>query len=136
MIILKGTKINGQGKLNDDSKKMFNAFIAKLQEGDEFHLIPKRPGKKRSLKQNAYYWGVIVNIIAEFMGEDENGAHEALRYRFLKVRNDRGEVYKIKSTTELSTAQAEDYYAKIRQTFSIEFGVQIPEPNETEFDYT
>lgn len=123
---------NGNLKLPD---ARFQKYCHGLKDG-EYQLEIKRHKKSRSLNQNRYYWKVIVNTVAEFQGEDDpEESHGNLKYLFLKVYDESGNIKRIKSTTELSTVEAEDYYAKIRRFFMIEYNVNIPEPNETIYDY-
>jgi len=92
--------------------------------------------KERSLNQNNYYWGVVVNTIANELGYLDKEMHELLKAEFLfemrEVKTKKGIklVKKYKSTTEITTKQYEDYLSKIRIWASTEFGIFIPLPNE------
>jgi len=84
--------------------------------------------KHRSMPQNRYYRGVVVPYFAEFTGYDNEEAHDALRQRFLSTVDSHG-LMKIRSTTELSTVEFEDYMAKCRR-LGDELGFYIPAPHE------
>ncbi|MBU1308800.1 MAG: hypothetical protein KKE30_04610 [Gammaproteobacteria bacterium] len=90
----------------------------------------------RSLPQNSYYWGVIVKIISDELGYSPAQIHEMLREEFLyevlhiKTRDGITQKKIAKSTTEITTTEAEDYYSSIRQWASITLGLWIPEPHE------
>lgn len=91
----------------------------------------------RSLPQQKYYFGVIVKIISDELGYSVNQIHEMLKQEFLfeilhiKTKTGIKEKRIVKSTTEITTAEAEQFYSDIRQWASIELGCWIPEPNET-----
>ena len=81
----------------------------------------------RSLNQNKYYWGVIIKMLGDEFGYIAEEMHDALRMRFLQVHTNK--LPTIKSTTELSTKEMEEYLSKIRQWASEE-GIFLPLPNE------
>lgn len=83
----------------------------------------------RSVKQNNYYRGVIVPIIAEATGYDEDSVHEALKEKF----NPREVVFGVDkpiSTTKMTTIQTEERNTKIREWASEFLHCYIPLPNE------
>lgn len=83
----------------------------------------------RSDKENRYYWAVIVKTLADFCGYTSEEMHEALKWQFLKVVTP-GKPNKVRSTSDLTTVEAEEYYESIRQWAAQEYGVIIPLPNE------
>jgi hypothetical protein len=124
------------GKLTLDSPTDFKWHLSGLKGAVQVTVAKKR--KPRSLEENNYYFGVIIKILSEEIGEDREILHENLKAMFLKVityKSMRGKNYKferVKSTTELSTIEAETYYEEIRQ-WAMEFlGVFIPLPNQVE----
>ena len=95
--------------------------------------MPIEPKEKnRSLRQNSYYWGVVTKLLSDHFGYTPDETHESLKMEFLKVHND-GKPDTIKSTTNLSTAEMEDYLSRVRIWASAEWQVFIPEPNECEW---
>lgn len=104
--------------------------------------------KRRSLNQNAYYFGVVIPAITKMFREhgnnvDNDDCHEFLKLRVGKLAQvfvtPEGEVMKgLGSTAKLSTIEFEAYMTKCR-AFAAEYGVIIKEPNEvdqpTEEDY-
>lgn len=92
--------------------------------------------RMRSLPQQRYYFGVIVKILSEHMGYTILETHEIMKAMFLSeikiVTTKAGakEVKIVKSTTEITTIEAEEYYSQIRIWASAELGCWIPEPNE------
>ena len=94
--------------------------------------------KKRSLEQNAYYFGCVVPIMqATFnqLGNDfsREQTHDILRAKFLTVdivNVDEVIAQRIKSTTELTTTQFAEYILQIQQWAASTFYVHVPDPNE------
>ena len=102
-------------------------------EGNEVEVTIDKKRKKRSRRENNYYWAVPVAIVAEFTGFTSEEAHESLKWLFLKKKNEVG-IETCRSTTELSTVEFEEYCSKIRQYFAETFQLDIPEPNEISWE--
>ncbi len=121
-----------------DNPIRFAAHVRSL-EGKPVELIVRKFRKSRSNPQNRYYWGVVIALLVEAFGWDDDEEsdkdaaeqmHDALRMMFLKVHFE--ELTTIRSTASLSTVEFEDYMLKCRK-FGAERGCQIPEPNEVEY---
>lgn len=93
----------------------------------------------RSNQQNRYYWGVVVELIYKALRDlgweiNREGTHELLRVRFLsedKLIGTDGEwITRVKSTTELSTAEFMDYTEDCKRFAAEYLNVNIPDPNE------
>lgn len=89
--------------------------------------------KIRSLEQNKYYWGVVVLMIAEQMGEDKETVHEILKNKFNPIRvvlPDQTISEYGGETKKLDTKQFGEYISLIKR-WSFEFmEITIPEPNQ------
>lgn len=117
------------GKLEFEKPGDFLTHLESL-DGDVDVTVDKRK-RKRSDKQNKYYRGVIVKMIADQMGEARHeSVHNMLRGFFLKDYIARFPT--TKSTTELSTVEMEEYHAKCRMWASQELGLYIPDPNSVD----
>lgn len=116
------------GKLTLNRPKDFQEYVRTLT-GDVVVTVKKR-GRIRSNQQNAYYWGVVVNMIAREIGDFPDEVHEAIKMKFLKVRDKPLPV--ARSTTSLSTGEMETYLANVRLWAQIELNIIIPLPNEIE----
>jgi hypothetical protein len=92
---------------------------------------------QRTLSQNAFYWSVIAPYAAKGLrdawGEDIDsiGAHDFLKAKFLRVpvSNKRtGELmgYRVRSTTDLDTAEFAAYIDKIVLFCAEQLGVAVP----------
>lgn len=103
--------------------------IKRFLEGSEVEITIGKRRKKRSLAQNAYMWGVVYAMIGEAAGYTPEEAHEALKWRFLRVHDD-SPIPTVRSTTELTTVEMEHYLAQCRQLAAELFALYIPDPNE------
>lgn len=84
--------------------------------------------KKRSLNQNAYYWGVVLKVLSDHTGFNTDETYQEMAKMFLSYQN--GAKTFVKSTTRLTTLEFEQYLEKIRQWAQVEMLVRIPLPNE------
>ena len=116
-----------------DAMKFFEGFRVKFS-------ITKI-SKKRSVNQNAFYWGVWIPIFQKlFMDEWQEfktpkEVHEILKTACNyeeRVNEATGEVFKFpKSTTKMSTYEWEkEFKPKVKQFAFDFFHVALPEPNE------
>ena len=106
---------------------------------DEVEVVLRKESKKRSLRQNRYYWAVIISELSTELGHSEDELHEIFKTMFLTsevdlVTNTGNKHFTIsKSTTELTTEKMEIYLGKIRQFAEMELGIYLPLPNEVDF---
>lgn len=116
-----------QGRFYPDNNKWFAEFARYNDKRVCLHVEPEK--KKRSNKQSAYYWGTCIEILADFLGYTANEMHDAARWELLRVRRD-GKPDTVRSTSDLSTVEMEDYLSRYRQWASVYHGCYIPLPNE------
>lgn len=81
--------------------------------------------KPRSLRENNYYWGVVLQTISDQSGYTPEEVHDAMRWKFLR-KGQRFET--VASTTSLSVHEFEDYLDKIRIWAAQELQLSIPLP--------
>jgi hypothetical protein len=98
--------------------------------GQDIELIIRKPKTSRSDNQSRYYFGVVVELLANELGYDKDEMHEILKYKFLQS-NSMGLPY-VKSTTKLSTGEFEDYLSKIKRWAAEFLHITIPDPGEAE----
>jgi hypothetical protein len=116
----------GNGKIWLECRADFAALIQKL-EGLDVEVILRKLRRKRSLKQNAYYWAVIVPMFQEAVPFDTpDEAHQALKMQFLTDRTKR--MPTIRSTTSLDTAEESTYIESCRNLYRSMFDAEIPDP--------
>lgn len=95
--------------------------------------------RRRSLNQNAYYWGSVVGPITQKFRDHGNNVDCEEVHQFLKehvgklkqalVSPDGEILTTIESTAKLSTTEMESYLEKVR-AWAAEMGVRITLPNE------
>ncbi len=114
------------------------AFVSKMEDGTPLDILIRKHRKKRSDAQRGYYFGYLVKTIQNSdlvhdPGENgKNRVHEGLKAKFL-MTEDPVFGWRIKSTNELSTAEAEVYHQEIRTWAEVAHQVLLL-PNEVEID--
>lgn len=117
--------------------------ILDAYNGHTIDITFKKRTNKRSNEQNSYYWAVILqifrNCIREEWGEiwSLNRTHEFLKsncnYEEI-VNEETGEILRnVRSTTDNSTVQQEEFHERCRQLCSTFFNIktkEIPLPNQ------
>jgi hypothetical protein len=139
-MIIKATAYikNGRVHISKNEQPAFLMRISKLKnQRAELQLII---GKKRTIPENNYYWGCIVEMIMleinEQWGEtfSKNDIHEFLKNRFLdgvEISNENGEIISIrKSTKDNTTTMQEEYHENCRRFAKDFLNLTIPLPNE------
>ena len=129
----RGTVINGKFRPYDKER-----FIAEFKslEGKRIEVIVRPESRQRSNPQNKYYWGVVLKILSNETGYEPDELHLIFKDLFLKEyaeinkEDKRIVIPYLKSTTELSTQEFEDYLTRIKRWAAIELNIYIPEPNE------
>lgn len=126
-------RITQQGALvmNNQNMKIYQSLMRRWA-GKEIILTIEEKKNRRSLRQNAYYWGVVIPLIAEYTGYSENDIHDLLKTMFLKkyiVLNGKEKTI-IRSTSELTTAEFAEYLKKIVQWAWDKLQIVIPEPEK------
>ena len=107
------------------SLKVWLSFL----EGKEIQVRVERKGKARSHKQNNYYWGVVVPILAEYWGLFDYEVDDILKNKFLKYTDENGRERTYRKR-DLTTLETELFYEQIRMWASAEENCFIPLPNE------
>ena len=96
-------------------------------------------GKKRNRKNSGttrqlrYYWGVIIDMIAEEMGETRENADLYLRMMFHFDEINGVKIPKSLKNTMTNTIEREEYFSSCRQWANEFFdNMWIPKPNEAD----
>ena len=111
-------------------------------------VVIKKEVKHRSRQEEKYYHGVVVAMVAEAMGIDNQMAHEFLKSLFLRVEEKTAggfRMERILSTVELSDASYREYWTKCQRWASLptlpeglgaDSGLElyIPAPNEIDYE--
>ena len=111
--------------------------VAKLKthllklKGLTVEVTVERRRKVRSNEQLNYYWGVVLQSIADECGyrerEEIQGLHEELKKKFLPLK---GKLQIATSTGSLNTVEFNDYIEKVRAWASEYLSLYIPDPSE------
>ena len=114
-------------------------FIESIKLGSfiDVDIIKKDIKVKRSTKQNAYYWAVVI----EMLKRETDNSYSSEDYHFwlkceilgTKKIGER-EIPKF-GTSELNSSQMEIYLQRCRDLAWNTFELYIPLPNETQFNY-
>ena len=107
----------------------FRLVFAKL-EGKAVEVVVRKKKKHRSGAQNAYYWGIVIDIISGATGFTPQEAHDAMRFKFLTDMT--GDLPKVKSTAELTTVEFLNYTASIQQWAAEFIDCFIPDPESVD----
>ena len=103
--------------------------LGKAWAGQSVHVRVLQPAKPRSIPQNNYYRGVVLDILADHLVYDVDELHELLKARFLGVENPDSPLPRARSTATLTTDAFERYLEQIRVFAAVEFGCVIPDPD-------
>lgn len=114
------------GKLTGFTEK-YQSYLKTL-EGKFVEVKVQKERNQRSLNQNNYYWGIVIELLSQHTGYTPDETHEICRYQFLKKVNDGGFEF-IQSTTKLSTTEFELYLEEVKRWAAF-LGLVIPNPNE------
>ena len=129
---LYGTITDKGFRFYDGEKEKLMMFTDSFPNGTEFEVIVRKRQNKRTAAENNYYWGVVVEVLGEFFGYDQEDMHELLKLQHnSKILNVKGKEVRIpQSTARLNIQQFEDYCERIRRWAATEYQVVIPLPNE------
>lgn len=117
-------------KLIIQHKDNFRLWISGL-EGSEVDIIIKKHRRRRSNRQNAYYWGVIVKLCAEYHGYTMNEMHKELKQEFIGNNLIDGDCL---TTSKMNGEQFSNYIEDIKREYAVSHGVNIPDPNEVDYN--
>jgi len=127
------------------------SYISAQSDGWYLFTISK-PKSSRTNQMNRYYWGVMIKMIAEETGYDDDQVHQLMKYKFgvvgeeppshririnpMEYKDDPvfdGNTNIPKSTAKYTVEEMQDYWQRITQWAAEFLGLQIPEPNEVEY---
>jgi hypothetical protein len=126
-----------QGRFAPEVQQAIREVMRRM-EGQKLRVQISKYRKKRSDRQNRYYWSCVVERVWDALVEAGNDMTKEETHDFLKnecklvieVMDPHGEIIQtLKSTTKLTTLEFENYMTKCR-VWAAERGIDIPEPNE------
>lgn len=123
-----------KGQVVFDDPRRWRGVVGR-HEGKRVKVTIERERKLRSLKANAYLWGVVYRTIAEWSGHDDEEIHDAMKSMFLPKRElllpTGEEIPAHGSTRVLDDVEFSDYVSKVKR-WAGEQGVLVPEPDDFE----
>ncbi len=123
--------IDDQGRIRLDARDRFLAYAATFR-GQRVELLLRKRKVQRSTQANRYYWGVVVAMIAEYLGYTPEEAHEAIAWHLLQRHDERGaKLPRRRSTASLTTEEFQEYLEQVRTFAATELGLAIPDPGAT-----
>jgi hypothetical protein len=127
-----------RGKLFIRNRAAFDLAVSMLHEEWELEVTVKRLRATRSLLQNAYYWGVVVQLLSEHTGYTPDEIHEVLKAKFIPKRlavcDGNGviqdELVLGGSTREMNKVEFGEFMEAVRQWAAETLDVVIPDPDQ------
>lgn len=122
------------GHVRVDDPQRWREYLQKF-EGRRIQVSARAERSERSLKANAYVWGVVYRELSEWSGHTPEEIHDVMRAMFLPAREivtpDGRKVAALGSTAALDVEAFGAYVDKIKQ-WAAEQGVNIPDPDEVD----
>lgn len=125
------------GRLEMRNRQAVQAQLQRMRDG-EVRITIERAHATRSAQANRYYWGVVVELLAEHTGYTPDEIHDVLKAKFLPKKlavidgngEIKGEFVIGGSSARLNTIEFGEYVMQIRQWALDDLGVAIPEPGD------
>ncbi len=124
------------GRLRVKNAGQFAADLARCRDG-AVSITVERKVATRSQRQNAYYWGVCLELVSEHTGYTPDEVHEFAKAKFLPKKlafaDGNGEVKDDMviggTTTKLDTIQFGEFIEAFRRWAAETLDVVIPDPD-------
>ncbi len=128
--------VDPRGVLRLDARSVLAAYLKRLAN-KPVELIVRVKRRQRSRNQNAWYWAVIVPMIAEHCGyqpHEHDALHDELVRMHLGLRPEPNPLKLRISTSDpdMSTADFAEYCEQVRIWAAADLGVVIPDPESAE----
>lgn len=111
---------------------LFAKHLASFPHNTPVDVTVTRHRRPRSVNQNRYYWGVVLNLIADHTGHTEEELHEIYKRKFLPARIVHYNGVDIRmptSTPDTDTLEFTNYIERIRAEAGM-MGITIPDPEQ------
>jgi hypothetical protein len=122
-----------KGRLVLEDSASYRKYIVGM-EGKRVSMSVKKYREPRTDNSNRYYWGVVIETIAEHLGYDKDDLHDALKFKFLssKCYDEKG-LLMIGSTAKLTTDEFTQYINKIVIWAAQDLQIYVPDPGHTDY---
>lgn len=126
------------GRLFLRNRRAFDQQVAQMPEKWTLEVTVKRLRATRSIQQNRWYWGCIIELLSEHTGYSPDEMHEVCKAMFIPkkvaLQDGNGEIKEELviggSSRSLNTLQFGEYCEAIRRWAATELDVNIPDPTE------
>jgi hypothetical protein len=121
----------GRCQFSDAQVAAIRAFVERFN-GKTVSVTWSKPKSTRSLRANAYYFGVVLTTISQETGNDVMDLHEAYKLMFITptfVKLGDREIEVRRTTTDLGVAGFAKYVDDIVAHAGRELGISIPAPH-------
>lgn len=133
--ILVTTAFVKEGKLYIPKRPAFDATV-KTWPNCQAVLRLEEHKDPRSIALNAYYWGVVIDLVSDTTGFTPEEAHEQMKElhlpKALVAQRGRGQIKNLRvfdgSTTDLSNEEEWRYIENIQQWAAVTIDTVIPDP--------
>ena len=114
------------GKLILDNPRYWKGMVMGFADAKVRIVLEKVRGT-RTQKQNRYYWGVVLELIAEHTGYLAEEVHEVMKSKFLRQKKvwRGGEITVLRSTSDLTSDEFGEYIEQVRAE-GAEMEIDIP----------
>ena len=113
---------NGKFEIGDGFKE-FSKMLLEKYEGKELNIFIEKRRKVRSLRQNAYYFGLVLKSISDYTGYEMEDLHNHFKTHLLKKKV--GNLDTHRSTTSLSTDEFTHFVGKVKEFAKQTIGLEI-----------
>ena len=128
-----------EGHIVDKKVKMLNReedrmkeYVRSFKNDDKILITIKKFRATRSYLQNNYYWGVVLELLSEHIGDTPEGIHEDMKLEFNpRVSPTTGKTTG-GSTRTLNTQEFKDYLKRIQYWAATFHNLNIPDPQKGE----
>lgn len=119
-----------KGQIVLDNGRWFKGTLSGFDDCDIKLTVERRRGA-RTEKMNHYYFGVIIETVAEKTGYLPQEAHEVLKSKFLRTKLvwRGGEITTVRSTASLTVDEFSEYMMQCIQE-AADLGISIPPPDQ------
>lgn len=130
------TALVKKGRLEVRNRKQFAENLRRLRDGAVLITV-ERVHATRSVNQNRYYWGVVVELLSDHTGYTPDEIHDVLKAKFIPKRlalsdgngEIKGEFVIGGSTSEMNKLEFGEFITRIREWAADELDVVIPDPD-------
>jgi hypothetical protein len=125
--------VNDRGGINFHDQEALHKHLASFKEGDNLKVIikPFKTGDSiRSVRANAYYWGVVIDILRLEFGYEKEEMHDALGLMFRRSVDEF--LPTIQKTSDMNSREFWEYIERVRRWAAMEYNITIPDPNKAE----